>query len=380
MNVLLRSFVSGRAWFPHFAISGLLLFAGIGQPLVAQLAGTGTIQGSVTDSSGALVQGAQVKIVEVKTNLERDVVTSKEGFYSAAALPNGLYRLTVIAKGFQTFVQDNISLDALQVEGVDPVLAVGAESATVTVTEAPEPLNTTNSTLGSSMEVQTYQSLPLVMSGQPRDPTAFLYFTPGVTGGTINGGSGANQMNGGQSNLNETYIDGVAMDDVNQQSDWSVVHSTFSVDAVEQAQGQTSGISAAYQGQGLQNYVHKSGTNTYHGSAFEYFRNTALDGWGFYAPYSINPVLGRAIKPVEHNNEFGGTFGAISLISRASSSFSCLTTTSTISTGPIPGTRRSRRCSSGAATLRICPQTSPSTIRPRRSAPAQPVRDRSSWV
>jgi len=147
------------------------------------------------------------------------------------------------------------------------------------------------------------------MSNQPRDPTAFLYFTPGVTGGTVNGGSGLNQMNGGQSNLNETYIDGVAMDDVNQQSDWAVVHSTFSVDAVEQAQGVTSGASAAYQGQGLQNYVHKSGTNIYHGTAFEYFRNTALDGWGFYAPYVLNAVTGKAIKPIEHNNEFGGTFG-----------------------------------------------------------------------
>jgi hypothetical protein len=91
------------------------------------------------------------------------------------------------------------------------------------------------------------------------------------------------------------------MDDVNQQSDWAVVHSTFSVDAVEQAQGQTSGVSAAYQGQGLQNYVHKSGSNTFHGSVFEYFRNTALDGWGFYAPYALNPVTGKAIKRGIHS-------------------------------------------------------------------------------
>jgi len=302
---------SARITLPLVHVLGATLFACLlfVELASAQLAGTGTIQGSVIDPSGALVPGAAVKIVEVTTNLERDVVSSKDGFYSAAALPNGLYRLTVVAPGFQTFVQNNISLDALQVEGLNVHLAIGAESSTITVTEAPPPLNTTNATLGSSMEVQTYQALPLVMSGQPRDPTAFLYFTPGVTGGNINGGSGLNQMNGGQSNLNETYIDGVAMDDVNQQSDWSVVHSTFSVDAVEQAQSQTSGVSAAYQGQGLQNYVHKSGTNTYHGSAFEYFRNTALDGWGFYAPYSINAVTHTAIKPVEHNNEFGGTFG-----------------------------------------------------------------------
>ena len=108
-------------------------------------------------------------------------------------------------------------------------LTVGASTLTVTVNAAPPALDVANATLGSTMEVQTYQALPLVMSNQPRDPTAFLYLTPGVTGG-----SGTNQFNGGQSNLNETYIDGIAMDDVNQQGDWATIHSTFSVDAVEQ--------------------------------------------------------------------------------------------------------------------------------------------------
>jgi len=276
---------------------------------VAQINGTGAIQGTVSDPTGAVVAGAQVKIVEVTTNYERDTITSKAGYYSAAALDPGHYTVTVVAPGFKSFHQENISVDELQSVGLNVKLSMGGAESSVTVTDAPPALDTTNATLGSSMEVQTYKALPLLMNGQPRDPTAFLYFTPGVTGGTIGGGSGLNQMNGGQSNLNETYIDGVAMDDVNQQSDWAEVHSTFSVDAVEQAQGQVSGISAAYQGQGLQNFVHKSGTNTYHGAAFEYFRNTALDGWGFYAPYVINAVTGKAIKPVEHNNEFGGTFG-----------------------------------------------------------------------
>jgi hypothetical protein len=274
-----------------------------------QINGTGTIQGTVADSTGAVVPGAQVKIVDVNTNYERHTVTSNAGFYSAGALDPGKYRVAVTADGFKLYTQENVSLDALQTVGLNIKLSVGSADSSITVTEAPATLDTSDATLGSSMEVETYKALPLLMNGQPRDPTAFLYFTPGVTGGGIGGGSGLNQMNGGQSNLNETYIDGVAMDDVNQQSDWAVVHSTFSVDAVEQAQGQVSGISAAYQGQGLQNYVHKSGTNTYHGSAFEYFRNTALDGWGFYAPYVINAVTNKAIKPVEHNNEFGGNFG-----------------------------------------------------------------------
>jgi hypothetical protein len=240
----------------------------------------------------------------VKTNYVRETVTSNTGFYSAAALDPGLYSVSVSAKGFETYTQENISLDALQTIGLNVNLTVGTSNQTVTVNAAPPSLDVANATLGSTMEVDTYQALPLVMSNQPRDPTAFLYLTPGVTGG-----SGTNQFNGGQSNLNETYIDGIAMDDVNQQGDWATIHSTFSVDAVEQFQGQTSGVSAAYQGQGMQNYVHKSGSNTYHGAVFEFLRNTALDGWGFYAPWSINAVTHTAIKPVEHNNEFGGTFG-----------------------------------------------------------------------
>jgi hypothetical protein len=271
---------------------------------VAQINGTGTIQGTVTDPTGAVIPGASVKLREVTTGQERNVITSGAGFYSAAALPPGRYAVTVTATGFVAYTQENIPLDALQIFGLNVKLSLGRSTATVTVTEAPPALDTVSPTLGSSMEVQTYQALPLIMNGQPRDPTAFIYLTPGVTGA-----GGADQFNGGQTNLNETYIDGIAMDDVNQQSDWAPVHSTFSVDAVDQFQAQTSGISAAYQGQGLQNFTHKSGTNVYHGALFEYFRNTALDSWGFYAPYSINPVTHTAIKPVEHNNEYGGTFG-----------------------------------------------------------------------
>ena len=287
------------------ALCVLFLIACVCAPsLQAQISGTGTIQGSVTDSAGAVIAGAEVRITEVKTNAVHNQTTTGGGFYSAGGLEPGLYQVTVTAPGFRSYTQQNVSLDAIQVFTINVQLSVGASDLSVTVTDAPVPLDTSNATLGSSMELQTYKALPLILGGQPRDPTAFIYLTPGVEGG-----GGVNQINGGQSNLNETYIDGVAMDDVNQQGDWATVHSTLSVDAVDQFQVLTSGVSAAYQGQGAQNYVHKSGTNTYHGAAFEYFRNTALDSWGYYAPYAINAVTGTAIKPVEHQNEFGGTFG-----------------------------------------------------------------------
>jgi hypothetical protein len=295
-------FFNARCMRALLAIS--LMLPILSARLLAQISGAGTIQGSVSDLTGAVISGAQVKVLAVRTNEEHDQNTTSSGFYSFGGLQPGLYSITVSANGFQTYTQQNISLDALQTFGVNVKMKIGGADTNITVTDAPAPLDTANATLGSSMEVDTYKALPLILGGQPRDPTAFIYLTPGVTGG-----GGVNQMNGGQSNLNETYIDGVAMDDVNQQGDWAVVHSTFSVDAVDQFQVQTSGVSAAYQGQGLQNFVHKSGTNQYHGSVFEYFRNTVLDTWGFYAPATINAVTGTAIKPIEHQNEFGGTFG-----------------------------------------------------------------------
>lgn len=291
------------ASFVTIALPVLASFS-LNSPGYAQISGRGTLQGTVTDPSGAIIPGAQVKIVDIQTNATNSQATTSAGFYSFGGLQPGTYSVNVTAAGFQNFLQEKISLDALQTYGLNVKLKVGSADTTLTVTDAPPPLDTSNATLGSSMEVETYKALPLQLNGQPRDPTAFIYYTPGVTGG-----GGVNQINGGQSNLNETYIDGVAMNDVNQQGDWAVVHSTFSVDAVEQFQVQTNGVTAAYQGQGLQNFTHKSGTNQFHGSAFEYFRNTVLDAWGFYAPAAINPVTHTALKPVEHNNEFGGTFG-----------------------------------------------------------------------
>jgi hypothetical protein len=279
----------------------LPVFSGV---LHAQISGTGTIQGTVTDSTGAVVPRAAVRVLEVRTNALHNQTVTNSGFYSVAGLPPGTYVVTVAAQGFESHKQENVSVDALQVVGLDIQLAVGRAETTVTVSTAPTPINTTNATLGSSMETETYKALPLNMSNQPRDPTGFLQLSPG-----IEGGSGTNQFNGGQSFNNETYIDGLAMTDPTQTGDWAQIHSTFSVDAVDQFQAQTSGISASYAGQGIQNYVHKSGTNSFHGSLFEYFRNTALDTWGFSAPYVINPITGTAIKPVEHNNEFGGTIG-----------------------------------------------------------------------
>lgn len=284
-------------------VAGLLL---IGSAVLsptkssAQLAGKGTIQGVVSDSSGAVIPNALVTITDLDTGVVTTQKTTGSGFYSVAGFNPGTYDVTFSAPGFQTRTQQRAVLDALETLGINARLTVGA-SDTITVSDTVPSVNTTDATLGSAMETETFRALPLNMGGAPRDPTSFLAFTPGVKSDGRYG-----SFNGGQIDHNETYVDGVAITSITIQGDNSTVNRGFSVDAVDQFQAQTNGVSAAYDGQGIQNYTHKSGTNTFHGSAFEYFRNTVLDTWGFIKPHDAS---GNLIKPVERQNEFGGTVG-----------------------------------------------------------------------
>ena len=299
--------------FPNFR-SGSLRLSTVSAPLAlvfalssmasAQLSGRATLQGTITDPSGAVIPQAVITVTQDATNTSTTQTSTSSGFYSVGGLEPGVYTVKVSFAGFQTYVQQHVTLDALQVFGLNMKLTPGGSNETVTVSSAPPPLDTTNATLGTTMENETYQALPLNMGGQPRDPTAFIYLTPGVVGDGHYG-----QFNGGQSYNNETYIEGIAITDPAVQGNNGAVNRGVSVDAVDQFQVQTSGGSAQYQGQGLANYTLKSGTNKFHGRAFEFFRNTVLDTWGYTSKNTINPVTHTALKPVERQNEYGGTFG-----------------------------------------------------------------------
>ncbi len=303
-SVIYQAVALATKKFAHLIlVLGLFCSAGLPNAL-AQISGKGTLQGTVTDSSGAVIPNASVVATQQDTQTTTEQKTTGAGFYSIGGLEPGTYKVVVTASGFQTASQENVRLDAIQVFGLNFKMQVGASETTVSVNAAPPPLDTTNAALGTTMENETYEALPLNMGGAPRDPTAFITLTPGVVG---DGHSG--QFNGGQSYNNETYIEGLALTSISVGGDNSSINRGVSVDAVDQFQVQTSGTSAAYQGQGFQNYTLKGGTNQFHGRAFEYFRNTVLDTWGWTPKNQINPVTGTAIKPVERQNEYGGTFG-----------------------------------------------------------------------
>lgn len=268
-------------------------------PAFAQLGGTGTIQGSVTDPSGAVIPGVMVIATNVATGVKTARETSAAGVYVLGALPPGQYQVEVSATGFQPVRQENITVDALSTVGLNFSLKVGTSTEAVTVSAAPPPINTEDARLGQTMRNEMYTSLPLSMGvsgigAGPRNAGAFIYLMPGVQEGNRWG-----SVNGAQGFSKDVYVEGVPITDPIQQGEGRAVNLGLSVDAVDQFQVETSGTGVEFNGQGSENYVIKSGTNQLHGSVFEYFRNTVLDARSFFA----------SKRPKENQNEFGGTIG-----------------------------------------------------------------------
>jgi hypothetical protein len=266
--------------------------------------GDGTIQGMVTDPSGAVLPNATVTITNVDTNVSVKRVTNSSGDFNASPLQAGKYLILVDAKGFKTLVQENVTLDALQTLGINLKMVVGSASEEVTITDAPPMLDTQDASLGGTVENELYTDLPLSMNGGPRDPSQFQYLMPGVSegGGTtgVFGGSG-------QEYLNQNYINGIPVSSIASQGDPTTVRNAVSVDAVDQFQVKTNGAGVAFGGAGVTNYTIKSGGNQLHGTVFDYTRNTMFDAWGYFS--KVPAANGYAIKPGEHQDSFGGSVG-----------------------------------------------------------------------
>jgi hypothetical protein len=170
-------------------------------------AGIGGIQGSVLDPSGAGVPKAQVIATDTDTGVQTSAVTGNAGNFTIQPLEPGPYNVEVVARGFERLLQENVTVDNESVLGLLLKLTVGSTNQTVTVTDAPPMLNTTDATLGGIIENELYSSLPLSMNGGPRAPTAFQYLMPGVKA-QANGNSGI-YAGTGATNLNENYLEGM---------------------------------------------------------------------------------------------------------------------------------------------------------------------------
>ncbi len=163
-----RKCLLGRGPFAFRGISGLLLlFTAVivlcAGPATAQLAGKGEIKGVITDSSGAVVPGAVVTATSTTTGVKVSRTTSNSGDYELSPLNPDIYRVSVTAKGFQTLNQENVHVNALEVSDLSLALTVGSESQSIDVSTAPPQLETSNATLGATMEHDMYSALPIEM-------------------------------------------------------------------------------------------------------------------------------------------------------------------------------------------------------------------------
>jgi hypothetical protein len=266
--------------------------------------GDGSIQGTITDKTGAVIPNATVSVLSTDTGVEVLKTTNKAGDFNVSPLQAGHYTVTVTAKGFQRLVQENVHLDSLQVMGLNLKLTAGGETQTVTVTDAPPMLDTQDASLGGTIENELYTQLPLSMNAGPRDPTQFAYLMPGVQEG---GGTTGVYGGTGQEFLNQSYINGMPVSTIAAQGDPTTVRNAVSVDAIDQFQVKTNGASVQFGGAGVTNYSIKAGGEKIHGTVFDYIRNTAFDTWGYFS--KVPGANGYAVKPGEHQNSYGGSLG-----------------------------------------------------------------------
>jgi outer membrane receptor protein involved in Fe transport len=282
----------------NLIVVGIMLLAAA--PLFAQQI-TGSIRGTVTDSTGAVVAGATVTARQVETGLARTATTDRSGDYLLLELPVGHYGLEAAAKGFQKYLQEGITLNVNETATVSVHLAVGAETQQVQVRADADLVQTTVSSLGQVVGEREILDLPL----DGRNFTQLGLLQPGVvplTPGLLQAGGPARQgqayaVDGQRPESNNFLIDGA--DNVNAVDAGFVLKPP--VDSIEEFRILTHNANAEFGRNtgSTTNIITRSGTNQYHGALWEFLRNDAMDSSDYFT-HSVQPLK---------QNQFGGTFG-----------------------------------------------------------------------
>ncbi len=287
----------------------LLIICGGAATLTAQVAG-GTISGTVTDSSGRVINNVKVMITNVATGVTREVTTNDEGFYSAPNLLPGTYEAKFSAQGFRTQARSNLELTVGASVALDQVLPVGSNVETIVVQSEVPAVQLSTSDISAVVNATTVRELPL----NGRSWTDLAQLQPGVNAiqtqptfaaGTDRGNRGFGQqltISGARPQQNNYRLDGVSLNDYANGAPGSVLGGNLGVDAIQEFSVLTSNYAADYgkTSGGVVNAITRSGTNQIHGSAYEFFRNSKLDAMNYFDVGKIPPFK---------RNQFGGTIG-----------------------------------------------------------------------
>lgn len=264
----------------------------------------GTVSGTVTDPSGAVVPGAEVELKDPSTNQVRMVTTNSSGIFRFDAVDLGTYDVTIKAKGFKQITQKGISVQANRVSQLDTVMQIGTDAVTVEINASSgELLQTSDPVMGGNFNKEMVTKLPI--AGASSYDLARLL--PGVAVPTGSGASFGNgtqvSVNGSRPRGNNFLLDGVENNDI---SITGAARSITNEDAIQEVSVQTGLFSAEFgrAGGGVFNQITKSGTNDFHGTARLLHRSNA-----FNATTNGQRLAGRTRPAVFTNNVYGATIG-----------------------------------------------------------------------
>jgi hypothetical protein len=284
---------------------GLCFSAGVAKAQVLY----GSLTGNVTDPSGAVVPGAQVEALDIATGVSRQTTTDSAGVYHFTELLPGIYKVTVSATSFGSFVAENVHIDVNTTRRVDVQLKMKQQIETVTVTSAAPLLQTDRADVHTDLDAKEIADLPLLASNGRNFQSAYRIIPGASLLGENNSTAGNPQramttnVNGLSMNNNNTRIDGAADTYTYLPANVAYIPSADAIESVnvvtnnfDAEQGMAGGLAA--------NVIVKSGTNQFHGTAYEYHTDNKLRTRNYFRPAVVQPV-----KPKNIFNQYGGTLG-----------------------------------------------------------------------
>src|SRR5246127_1916779 len=289
----------------------ILLPFGAAANLRGQVAG-GSVSGTVTDSASRVVGGVQITITNVATGVTRVVTTNDEGVYSAPNLQPGTYEIEFSAKGFRVEKRNGVELTVGAAVVLDFSMRVGELHESVVVQSEVPAVQLSTSDISAVVNATTVRELPLngrswTDLAQLQPGVSAIHTQPDFSAGTDRGNRGFGQqltISGARPQQNNYRLDGVSLNDYANGAPGSVLGGNLGVDAIQEFSVLTTNYSAEYgkTSGGVVNAITRSGTNEFHGSAYEFLRNSALDAKNFFE------AADQPKAPFKRN-QFGGAIG-----------------------------------------------------------------------